>query len=115
MASSSAGAGFLPSTVAAGSPAESRNNYYLRQKEYKAALTAARQEVAKTERAIEENERAQKNAESAIAEAEARGDFGQMQRLCVALGQLQDEESRLYEALELAENKRAQLEKEGEA
>jgi hypothetical protein len=38
-----------------------------------------------------------------------------MQRLCVALGQLQNEESQLYEALERAEKERAQLEKEGEA
>lgn len=96
-------------------PPENRNNYYLKQKQYKAALAAARQEIAKQERAIEENERAQARTESDIAQAEARGDFEQMQRLCVALGQLQNEESQLYEALERAEKERAQLEKEGEA
>ena len=94
---------------------ENRNNYYLKQKEYKAALAAARQELAKQEKAIEENERAQARTESDIAQAEARGDFEQMQRLCVALGQLQNEESQLYEALERAEKEKAQLEKEGEA
>ena len=96
-------------------PVESRSNYYLKQKEYKAALTAARQEVTKTERAIEENERAQAGTEAAIAQAESKGAFEEMQRLCVALGQLQNEESRLYELLEMAEKRKAQLEKEGEA
>lgn len=92
-----------------------RNNYYLRQKEYKAALAAARQETVKAERAIEENEKAQQETESAIEKAEARGDFAEMQRLCVALGQLQEAEGRLYEALDRAENERIRLEKEGEA
>jgi predicted short-subunit dehydrogenase-like oxidoreductase (DUF2520 family) len=96
-------------------PSENRYNYYLKQKEYKAALAAARQEITKQERAIEENEMAQARTESDIAQAEARGDFEAMQRLCVALGQLQSEESQLYEALERAEKERAQLEKEGEA
>ena len=79
------------------------------------ALAAARQEVVKTERAIEDNEKAQAQTESAIAQAEKQGDFEQMQRLCVALGQLQGQESLLYEALERAENEKAQLEKEVEA
>ena len=92
-----------------------QNNYYQRQKEFKAALAAAKQDIQKAERAIEENERAQSLAESDIADAERRGAFEEMQRLCVRLGELQDEESRLYEALEQAENERARLEKEGEA
>ena len=96
-------------------PQESRKNYYLKQKEYKAALAAARQDIVKQERAIEENEKAQARAEADIALAEAQGDFEKMQRLCVALGQLQNEESLLYEALERAEKEKAQLEKEGEA
>ena len=96
-------------------PQESRKNYYLKQKEYKAALAAARQDIVKQERAIEENEKAQARAEADIAQAEAQGDFEKMQRLCVALGQLQNEESLLYEALERAEKEKAQLEKEGEA
>ena len=96
-------------------PQESRKNYYLKQKEYKAALAAARQDIVKQERAIEENEKAQARAEANIAQAEAQGDFEKMQRLCVALGQLQNEESLLYEALERAEKEKAQLEKEGEA
>ena len=96
-------------------PQDNKNNYYLRQKEYKAALAAAKQEICKTERAIEENERAQAQTEADIEKAEGRGDFEGMQRLCIALGQLQNEESLLYEALERAENERAQLEKEGEA
>ena len=37
-----------------------------------------------------------------------------MQRLCVALGRLQEEETLLYEALDRVENEKAQLEKEGE-
>ena len=94
-------------------PAENRNNYYLRQKEAKAALAAAKQEVTRTEHAIEENEKAQDRTEAAIAEAEKQGDFEGMQRLCVVLGELQSEESRLYEALERAEKEKAQLEKEG--
>ena len=94
---------------------DAKDNYYLRQKEYKAALAAARQEIVKTERAIEENEKAQARTEADIEAAEARGDFEGMQRLCVALGELQSEESRLYEALERAEHEREQLEKEGEA
>ena len=96
-------------------PQENRKNYYLKQKEYKAALAAARQDIVKQERAIEENEKAQARAEADIAQAEAQGDFEKMQRLCVALGQLQNEESLLYEALERAEKEKAQLEKEGEA
>ena len=96
-------------------PSDNRNNYYFRQKEHKAALAAARQEVSRTERAIEENEKAQAETGAAIESAEARGDFEGMQRLCVALGELQNEEGRLYEALERAENERAQLEKEGDA
>ncbi len=96
-------------------PAESRSNYYLRQKEYKAALAAARQEVARAERAIEENEKAQVETEAAIETAEAKGDFEGMQRLCVTLGELQNEEGQLYEALERAEHEKAKLEKEGEA
>ena len=95
--------------------AESRSNYYLRQKEYKAALATARQEVYRTERAIEDNEKAQADTEAAIEAAEARGDFEGMQRLCIALGELQSEEGRLYEALERAEREKTQLEKEGEA
>jgi ATP-binding cassette subfamily F protein 3 len=94
---------------------ENRNNYYLKQKEYKAALAASKQEILKTERAIEDNEKAQADTEAAIASAEERNDYEEMQRLCVALGQLQSEESLLYEALERAENEKAQLEKEGEA
>ena len=96
-------------------PQESRKNYYLKQKEYKAALAAARQDIVKQERAIEENEKAQAKAEADIAQAEAQGNFEKMQRLCVALGQLQNEESLLYEALERAEKEKVQLEKEGEA
>lgn len=93
---------------------ENKNNYYLRQKESKAALAAARQEITRTERAIEDNEQAQARTEEAIADAEEKSDFEQMQQLCVALGQLQMEESRLYEALERAEKEKEQLEKEGE-
>ena len=96
-------------------PVENRNNHYLRQKEYKAALVSARQEVVKRERAIEDNERAQAQIQSDIDQAEACGDLNEMQRLCIALGQLQEEESRLYEALERAEKEKARLEKEGEA
>ena len=96
-------------------PAENRNNYYLRQKEYKAALVAARQEVVRTERAIEDNEKAQAQIQDDIARAEAQGDFEGMQRLCIALGQLQEQEGSLYEALDAAENEKAKLEKEGEA
>ena len=96
-------------------PQDSRSNYYLKQKEFKAALAAAKQEILKTERAIEENEQAQAQTEADIEKAEARGDFEGMQKLCIALGQLQEEEGRLYEALEQAENEKARLEKEGEA
>lgn len=95
-------------------PAENKSNYYLKQKEAKAALAAAKQEVSRTERAIEDNEEAQNQVEAAIAQAEEQGDFEQMQRLCVTLGQLQSEESRLYEALERAEKEKTQLEKEEE-
>ena len=91
-----------------------RDNYYLRQKEAKAALAAARQEISRTERAIEDNEKAQSRTEADIAAAERQGNFEEMQRLCIALGQLQSEESRLYEALERAEKEKTQLEKEGE-
>ena len=93
---------------------DGKANYYLRQKENKTALAAARQEILKTERAIEDNEKAQAETEAAIAEAEEKSDFEGMQQLCVALGQLQAEESRLYEALERAEKEKEQLEKEGE-
>ena len=94
---------------------DGRSNYYLRQKEYKAALAAAKQEIVRTERAIEENEQAQAQTETDIEKAEAKGDFEGMQKLCVVLGQLQEEEGRLYEALERAEKEKEQLEKEGEA
>ena len=91
-----------------------RINHYQKQKAYKAALAAARQELGKAERAVEDNEQAQAETEAAIAEAEAAGDFDRMQQLCVRLGQLQAEETLLYEALERAENEKVQLEKEGE-
>ena len=93
---------------------DTRDNYYLRQKEAKAALAAARQEISRTERAIEDNEKAQSRTEADIAAAERQGNFEEMQRLCIALGQLQSEESCLYEALERAEKEKTQLEKEGE-
>ena len=96
-------------------PTDNKNNYYLRQKEYKAALASARQEVIKRERAIEDNEKAQAQTEADIARAEEKSDLNEMQRLCVVLGQLQEEENLLYEALERAEKEKAQLEKEGEA
>ncbi len=96
-------------------PVETRNNYYLRQKEYKAALAAARQEITRTEQAIENNEKAQAQAQADIEAAEVRGDFEHMQQLCVALGRLQEQESLLYETLERAEKEKTQLEKEGEA
>ena len=94
---------------------ENRNNYYLKQKEYKAALAAAKQEILRTERSIEDNEKAQSETEAAIETAEAKGDFEGMQRLCVALGELQNEEASLYEALERAEKEKERLEMEGEA
>ena len=94
---------------------EVRSNYYLRQKERKAALIAARQEIVKAERSIEAIEKDQGETEAAISQAEERGDFEQMQRLCVALGKLQEQESLLYEALERAENEKVRLEKEEEA
>ena len=59
--------------------------------------------------------RSQAKTEAEIVQAETRGDFEEMQRLCVALGQLQNEESQLYKALERAEKEKAKLEKEGEA
>ncbi len=96
-------------------PVEVRSNYYLRQKEYKAALAAAKQEITRVERGIEENEKDQERAQKAIADAENKGDFDEMQQLCIALGHLQEKETLLYEALERAEHERLQLEKEGEA
>ena len=94
---------------------DNRSNYYLKQKEFKSALASARQEIAKSERAIENNEKAQSEMQSAIADAEKRGDFEEMQRLCIRLGQLQTEESILYETLERAEKEKEQLEKECDA
>ena len=89
-----------------------RENYYLKQKEHKSTLAAARQEIVKTERAIESNEKAQFETQSAITDAEKNGDYEEMKRLCMRLGQLQAEESSLYETLERAEKEKEKLEKE---
>ena len=78
-------------------------------------MAAARQKTARIERAIEDNERAQAETEAAIESAEARGDFEEMQRLCMTLGELQGEEGRLYEALDQAECEKTQLKKEEDA
>ena len=91
---------------------ESRDNYYQRQKESKAALAAAKQNVTRAERAIEKNERDQADTQRAIDEAERQGGFVRMQQLCVELGRLQAEEGTLYEALEAAEGEKTRLEKE---
>ena len=99
-----------------GGSSESPKNFrsYMGEKSRK-QMARAKAIDNRRERAIEENERAQAKTESEIADAEVRGDFEGMQRLCVALGQLQEQESLLYEALERAETERAQLEKEAEA
>ena len=91
---------------------DKKDNYYQRQKESKAALLAAKQEITRAEKAIEANEAAALAAQDALEAAQIKGDFAQMQALCRELERLSEQEEALYEALEQAENNKLRLQKE---
>ena len=89
---------------------ENKDNFYRRQKEQKAAAAMAKQQVAQAEKNIEANENEGTLCEKEIALAEQRGEYEHMQALCEKLAGIQDENGKLYEALERAEQAYAAFE-----
>jgi ATP-binding cassette subfamily F protein 3 len=90
------------------------DNPYLRRKENKILRVKARQEVARIERIIEQNEQAKAEAERALSEAQEKNDYRKMQQLYETLSSLEAEESKLYESLEAAEEAAKTVQSEDE-
>ncbi|MBR0081638.1 MAG: ABC-F family ATP-binding cassette domain-containing protein [Clostridia bacterium] len=78
-------------------------NSYVRRKEQKAALLAAKQALRRAERDIEENDAARDRCQTEMAEATASGDYARISDICAQLTALQERETALYERLEAAE------------
>ncbi len=90
------------------------DNAYLRRKENKMLRVKARQEVARIERLISENEQAKSNAENALNDAQEQNDYRLMQQLYETISALETEETSLYESLEAAERAAASIQSEEE-
>lgn len=91
---------------------KTEENLYLKKKESRAALTRAKQDVARIEKLIEKNETAKKEAEESLNAVQSRNDYRQMQQYYETISALHAEETRLYELLENAEAKAAELDTE---
>ena len=87
-------------------------NTYLKRKEAKAALLAAKQAQRKAEQAIEANDAARERCQADLEKATQRGEYAKINEICAEMTRLQERETELYEQLEAAENELARLETE---
>ncbi len=91
-----------------------KENFYKQQKQSRIALAAARQQAARCEKAIMENELQCNQLQTDMETAQQRGEYSRIQEFCARLEQLQKESDCLYEKLEQAENELATLEEQME-
>lgn len=94
-----------PSAVQKKKALQADENYYLRQKEHKALIAAAKQAVSLKEQAIRENEEQTNNTNAEIAMLLDKGEYTLLTALYDKLNQLNQENARLYEQLQQAEDK----------
>lgn len=87
-------------------------NTYVKRKEAKAALAAAKQSLKRIEREIEENDNVRNRLETEMDKAVSDGAFKQIEELCARLGEIQQRETELYEQLEAAEDEVIRLQSE---
>lgn len=87
-------------------------NTYVKRKEAKAALAAAKQSLKRIEREIEENDNVRNRLEAEMDKAVSDGAFKQIEELCARLGEIQQRENELYEQLEAAEDEVIRLQSE---
>lgn len=93
---------------------EERVNFYKQQKQSRAALMAARQQVTRCEKAIMENEAQCQQVQLEMEQAQRNGEYERIASLCAQLEVLQKQSDDLYEALEKAEEQIAALEEQNE-
>ncbi|MCI6836452.1 MAG: ATP-binding cassette domain-containing protein, partial [Clostridiales bacterium] len=91
-----------------------KENFYKQQKQSRIALAAARQQAARCEKAIMENELQCNQLQADMETAQQRGEYSRIQEFCARLEQLQKESDCLYEKLKQAENELATLEEQME-
>ena len=87
-------------------------NTYVKRKEAKAALAAAKQSLKRIEREIGENDNVRNRLEAEMDKAVSDGAFKQTEELCTRLGEIQQRETELYEQLEAAEDEVIRLQSE---
>ena len=87
-------------------------NTYVKRKEAKAALAAAKQSLKRIEREIGENDNVRNRLEAEMDKAVSDGAFKQIEALCARLGEIQQRETELYEQLEAAEDEVIRLQSE---
>lgn len=87
-------------------------NLYVRRKEAKAALLAAKQALRKVEQQIESNDKERQTLQTAMEAAVQIGDYQKIDEICKRMTELQEKESTLYEQLETAENSLEALQSE---
>ena len=88
------------------------DNLYLKRKEKKAALLAAKQSIHKTEQEIERIETEYENCKKQMNDASEAGDFKQIDEICSKMTSLQERENELYEQLSEAETVLKRIETE---
>lgn len=93
---------------------EDRVNFYKQQKQSRAALMAARQQVTRCEKAIMDNEAQCTQVQVDMEAAQSKGEYERIAALCAQLEELQRQSDALYEALEQAEEQIAALEEQNE-
>lgn len=104
-----------PESVKAQAPEkEERVNFYKQQKQSRAALMAAKQQITRCEKAIMENEAQCQQVQSDMEQAQSHGEYERITSLCAQLEALQKQSDDLYEALEKAEEQIAALEQQTE-
>lgn len=104
-----------PETVKSREPQkEERVNFYKQQKQSRAALMAAKQQVTRCEKAIMDNEAQCQQIQESMELAQSKGEYETIGNLCAQLEALQQQSDALYEALEQAEEQIATLEEQSE-
>lgn len=93
---------------------EERVNFYKQQKQSRAALMAAKQQVTRCEKAIMDNEAQCQQIQESMEIAQSNGAYEAIGNLCAQLEALQQQSDALYEALEQAEEQIAALEEQND-
>ena len=83
----------------------SDDNLYFKRKSARGEIVKAKQEVNRIERLIRENETSKSKTEEALRSAQNSNDYREMQQLYEKLSALGEEETLLYEQLDLAEER----------